>query len=439
MEYAFILLQNIGKIEAAPSEIVILIFLCLLFFFISAVCCGGEQAFAHLSEKDIKMLKARGNNNSKRVSMILERPRLLLVTLLLARVISNLLLIFILNALINFLVSAALFPALSVFVKVIVIFFLLVLFCETFPRAYARQKKLRMTFFAAPLISSLISILEPLAVTLIDAADWLSTRVFRKKSELLSIKDIDQAFAVSLNRKAGVEEKNILRSLVQFEDITVRQIMKTRMDIQGVSEQITFSELVTLVHQLHFSRIPVYGKDLDEIIGVINVKDLLRHLEDDDFDWQTLMKQPVFVHEQKLIKDLLQDFQTHRIQFAVVVDEFGGTSGIVTMEDIMEEIIGDIRDEFDTEEQLFTRISENEFIFEGKTMLNEVGRILELPTNFFEAAKGESDSLGGLILEISGSFPEVDKVIPFQGLELVPLDIQKMRITKVKIIALTTK
>ncbi len=385
------------------------------------------------------MLKARSNNNSKRVSIILERPRLLLVTLLLTRLISNVLLIFILNALLEFLVSAARFPALSVFVKVVVIFFLLALFCEALPRAYARQKKLRMAFFAAPLVSSLISILEPLAAALIDASDWLSRRIFKKRSELLSIKDIDEAFTVSLNRKAGTEEKNILRSLVQFEDIAVHQIMKARMDISGIPEQTSFPELITLIHQLHYSRLPVYGKDLDDIVGVINAKDLIRHLDDADFDWQTLMKQPVFVHEQKLVKDLLKEFQDQHIQFAVVVDEFGGTSGIVTMEDIMEEIIGDIRDEFDTEEQSYTQVSENEFIFEGKTMLNEVGRILELPTDFFDSARGESDSLGGLILEIYGSFPEVDQVIPFRGLELVPLDIQRMRITKVKIIDLMVK
>lgn len=439
MEYTVVLLQTIGNIEAGPSEVIVLVFFCLLFFFISAVCCGGEQAFSYLDEKDVNMLKAKENNNSRRVSMILERPRLLMVTLLIARVISNLLLIFMLNALIDFLVSVAKFPTLSVFVKVVVIFFLLVLFCETLPRSYARQKKIRMAFFAAPLVSSLLSILEPLALALIDASDWMSTRIFRKKSELLSIKDIDQAFTVSLNRKAGAEEKNILRSLVQFEDITVRQIMRTRMDIYGIAAETSFHELIALVHQLNYSRLPVYGKDLDEIIGIINVKDLIRHLDEEDFDWQTLMKQTVFVHEQKLVKDLLKDFQAQRIHFAIVVDEFGGTSGIVTMEDIMEEIIGDIRDEFDTEEQAFTRLSDNEYIFEGKTMLNEVGRVLELPTDFFDEAKGESDSLGGLILELSGSFPEINETIPFQGLELVPLAIQKMRITKVKIVDLTAR
>lgn len=418
---------------------IVLIFFCLLFFFISAVSCGGEQAFSYLNEKDINMLKARSNNNSKRVSIILERPRVLLTTLLLTRLISNVLLIFILNALLEFLVSAARFPALSVFVKVVVIFFLLALFCEALPRAYARQKKLRMAFFAAPLVSSLISILEPLASTLIDVSDWLSRRVFKKRQEVLSIKDIDEAFTVSLNRRAGTEEKNILRSLIQFEDIAVHQIMKARMDISGIPEQTTFPELIALIHRLHYSRLPVYGKDLDDIVGMINAKDLVRYLDEEEFDWHTLMKQPVFVHEQKLVKDLLKEFQDNHIQFAVVVDEFGGTSGIVTMEDIMEEIIGDIRDEFDTEAQSYTQVSENEFIFEGKTMLNEVGRILELPTDFFDAAKGESDSLGGLILEIYGSFPEVDQVIPFRGLELVPLDIQKMRITKVKIIDLMVK
>ncbi len=419
---------------ADTPEVIVLVFLCLLFLFISAICSGGEQAFLSLNQKDLNMLKARSDANARRIPLILEEPRVLSATLIIARTISNLFLIFILNALIDLLVSAAMFPGLSIFVKILVIFFLLLLFCETLPRAYARQKKVRTAFFATPLISSLINIFEPLSISMIRASDWLSSRVFRKKNETLSIKDIDRAFAVSLNHSAGIEEKNILRSLMQFEDITVRQIMKTRMDIRGIPQEASFKKLMGQIPQLHYSRLPVYIESMDQIIGIIHVKDLLPHIGEQEVDWHSLIKQPVFVPEKKRIKNLLEDFQAGQFHFAVVVDEFGGTSGIVTMEDIMEEIVGDIRDEFDPEEQSFTKINEGEFIFEGKTMLNEVGRILELPTSFFEAARGESDSLGGLILELSGNFPEVDVAIPFQGLELIPLEIKDMRIKKIKVI-----
>ncbi len=427
-------LLNTTESLTDTTEVVVLVALCLLFSFISAVCSGGEQAFLSMNQKDLNMLKARSDIGARRIPLLLEQPRILSATLLIAHTISNLFLIFILNALLDLLVSVALFPALSIFVKILVIFFLLFLFCETLPRAYARQKKMRTAFFCAPILNSLINIFEPLASAMINASDWLSKQVFRKKNDTLSIKDLDRAFAVSLNHSAGMEEKNILRSLMQFEDITVRQIMKTRMDICGIPEDLTFRDLIAQIPKLHYSRLPVYAESLDQIIGIIHVKDLLPHVDKEALDWHSLIKQPVFVPEKKRIKSLLQDFQTQHFHFAVVVDEFGGTSGIVTMEDIMEEIVGDIRDEFDTDEPSHTQINENEYLFEGKTMLNEVGRILDLPTNFFDGARGESDSLGGLILELSGNFPDINETISFQGLELIPLEIKDMRIKKIKII-----
>ncbi len=434
MEVLLVLLQNLGKIEATPPVVIILIFFCLLFFFISAVCAGGEQAFSYLDDLDVKRVKAKDNNESKKLAFILERPRALIVTLLISRIVSNVLLIFILNALLDFLVSIELFPTLSITIKIIVIFTLMVLFCETLPRAYARQRKLRMAFFAAPLASSLISIFNSLSSSMIRSSDWLSVHVFKQSNELLTVEDLDEAFAESSDTLEEKEEKNILRGLIGFEDIMVKQVMKSRLDILGVADSSTFQDVLKVVTQGGFTRLPVYSDDMDNIIGVINTKDLVGHLNESDFDWQTIMRKPAFVHEQKQIKHLLKDFQLTHSHFAVVVDEFGGTSGIVTMEDIMEEIIGDIRTEFDQEEANFQKVNDKEFIFDGKTALTEFVRILNLPLGYFNEVKGDSESLGGLVLELSGSFPEVDQQLSCNGMVLIPVDIAELRVSKVKIV-----
>ncbi|HLR37365.1 MAG TPA: CNNM domain-containing protein [Chitinophagaceae bacterium] len=434
MKIILILLQSLGKIEATPPVVIILIFFCLLFFFISAVCSGGEQAFYYLDDQDFKRIKARDDNESRKLNTLLDRPRVLTTTLLISRTISNVLLIFILNALIDFLVSIKVFPTLSITIKIIVIFFLLVLFCETMPRAYARQEKLRMAFFAAPLVSSLVSIFESVAVSLIDMSDWLSVKVFKKSNELLTVTDLEEAFAGTPETGEEKEEKEILRGLIGFEGLTVRQVMKNRMDIVGVSEKSTFSELLEIINREQRSRIPVYSGDMDHIIGVINIRDLIGHVGENEFDWQTVMSRPMFVHEQKLIKNLLQEFQLTHAHLAVVVDEFGGTSGIVTMKNIMEEVVGDIGNEVGRNDINYKRLSDKEFIFEGKIALTEAVRVLDLPLGFFSEVKGDSESLAGLILEMAGSFPDEGEELSQEGLILIPEEVADLRITKVKII-----
>jgi CBS domain containing-hemolysin-like protein len=210
--------------------------------------------------------------------------------------------------------------------------------------------------------------------------------------------------------------------------------MKTRVDVNGIAENTGFVELVTQVKELRYSRLPVYQDDLDNVIGMIHTKDLLAHLhESADFRWQSLIRPPFFIHEQKFIEDLLKEFQQKRIHFAVVVDEFGGTSGIVTLEDILEEIIGDIKDEFDDEETSYKKIDDNNYLFEGKTMINDVCRIMELEKDTFDTVRGESDSLAGLVLEIAGEIPKPQQVIQSGDFEFTVLDVVKNRINKVKV------
>jgi CBS domain containing-hemolysin-like protein len=230
------------------------------------------------------------------------------------------------------------------------------------------------------------------------------------------------------------DEQRILTGIYKFGDITVKQIMRTRLDVSGIDHNLSFADVKKRVEELHYSRLPVYKGSLDDIIGVIHTKDLLLYLnEPDSFNWHSVLRNPYFVHEQKYIEDLLKEFQTKRIHFAVVVDEFGGTSGIVTLEDILEEIIGDIKDEFDEEESVNKKIDDNTFVFEGGIMVNDVASIMSLPSDTFDSVKGESDSLAGLILEIAGQIPQVNDVVKIGDFEFVILEVERNRIKKVKV------
>jgi CBS domain containing-hemolysin-like protein len=230
------------------------------------------------------------------------------------------------------------------------------------------------------------------------------------------------------------DERRILSGIYKFAHITVKQVMRTRLDVSGVEHDISFGDLKRNVEELHYSRLPVYKGSLDDIVGIVHSKDLIPYLnENDTFDWHTVIRAPYFVHEQKLIEDLLKEFQNRRTHFAVVVDEFGGTSGIVTLEDILEEIIGDIKDEFDEEESGNKKIDENTYIFEGSTMLHDACRLMSLPEDTFDQVKGESDSMAGLILEQAGEIPAVNDVVTIGDFEFIILEVDRNRIKKVKV------
>jgi gliding motility-associated protein GldE len=410
------------------------VIVCLLLIFVSAVVSGAEVSFFSMDSKDLNMLRTRENNNARLIPILLERPRILMYTLVITATIADIAIIFILNYLLELLVNADQHFVLSVFLKIVIISVILLLCCEILPKIYATQNKLRMALFATPLVRGLLNILEPASNISLKVSDWFSDRIFGRKRSSFSAEDINEAIELSVNQSASQEEKNMLRSIINFGQITAKQIMRTRMDVSGIDYNIPFKVLIQQVGELHYSRLPVYKGNLDNIAGVIHTKDLLPHLNKEGaFDWHEVMRQPFYVHEHKLIDDLLKEFQAQQMHFAIVVDEFGGTSGIVTLEDIMEEVIGDIKDEFDDEEFYYKRIDDQNFEFEGKTMLNDVCRVLNISADTFEEVKGESDSLGGLILEIAGAFPEIGQVISYRNFDFTILEISKMRIQKVKI------
>ena len=239
----------------------------------------------------------------------------------------------------------------------------------------------------------------------------------------------------SCEHEATNEEKQILKGIRKFGDTTVKQVMRTRLDVNGIDFNYSFSDTIKKIEELHYSRLPVYRNSLDEVVGILHTKDILPHLNKPaEYDWHSLMRQPYFVHEQKLIEDLLQEFRNRRMHFAVVVDEFGGTSGIVTLEDVMEEIIGEIKDEFDDEESSNKKIDDFNYIFEGKTMINDVCKAMNLPVDTFDTIRDDSDSLAGLVLEIAGEFPQVNEEVVNGDFTFIPLEISRNRIDKVKVI-----
>jgi putative hemolysin len=324
------------------------------------------------------------------------------------------------------------FPELVI--KVVAIVILLVFIGRIFPKVWATQNNLRFAYDWSFLVEGLHLLLRRLSKWIVKLADGIGKKLGADKSATLTMQELDEAIDIKTDEEASPEEKNIMKGVVKFGNISVKQIMRSRLYVNGISYNSSFAELVRRVEELHYSRLPVYKDSLDEVVGILNTKDLIPYLnEPESFDWHSLMRQPYFVPEPKLIEDLLKEFQQKRTHFAVVVDEFGGTSGIVTMEDILEEVIGDIRDEFDEEENDSYKLDDYNYIFEGKIMIHDMCRIMKLPMNTFDHIKGESESLAGLVLELAGELPTVDWVIPCGDFEFAIMQADNNRIQLVKV------
>lgn len=379
------------------------------------------------------MLKTRQQPSYKRIVSLLEHPKTLLFSLLISNCLVNIGIILISNALMNAWIDAMGFHFLLNFlIKIILITSVLFLFGEILPKVWAIHHKIWFASTASMTVDIFNSIFSKVSNWLV-AIDNSIGKSLEVDTNDPDSNQIDYAIDSLGANEASHEEKQILKGIRKFSNTTVRQTMRTRLDVSGVEFNSSFTEIIKKIKEISYSRLPVYKNDLDEIVGMLHTKDLLSHLNETEFDWHPLMRPVFYIHEQKLIEDLLQDFRNKRMHIAVVVDEFGGTSGIITLEDIMEEIIGDINDEFDDEQSNNKKIDEHNYIFEGKTMINDVCKILNIPTHSFDLLRGESDSLAGLILEIAGEFPKINEQFETNHYIFIPLEINKNRIEKVKI------
>lgn len=409
----------------------VVLFLLLLSFFIS----GAKVAFFSLTFRDVNMLKTKQDSGWKRIANLLEEPRTLQASLMIANTLINIAIIILANFLIDpiftFKQDGWFVQFLVYAIKVLVICSVIVLFGEVLPKVRANQNNLRSAYESSFLVEVIYYIFKRMAGWLVNLSDRVEKIFGGRASRAYTQKQLEEAIRSTIHEE---EEQRILAGIYKFANISVKQVMRTRLDVNGIEHNISFKALKRAVEELHYSRLPVYKGSLDDIQGIIHTKDLISHLnEPDNFEWQSLLRPPYFVHEQKFIEDLLTEFQSKRVHFAVVVDEFGGTSGIITLEDILEEIIGEIKDEFDEEESGNKKIDDSTYIFEGRMMIYDACSIMNLPADTFDQVKGESDSLAGLILELAGEIPKAEDVIPIGDFEFTILEVDRNRIKKVKV------
>jgi magnesium and cobalt exporter, CNNM family len=423
-------------LAATPQGTTLLSIALLALLLLSFVVSGAEVALFSLNSKDVNMLKTKQHVAAKRITELLEEPKEVYTSMLIAGTFMNICIIVLANFLFNQylpygqikLVSSEFDYVIEVVTRVVVIAFVIVFFGKILPKVWATQNNIRFAYGSVFIIEALHLLLRRISRWMVSVADGLGHRLGANRIQTSGIQELDKSDEIT------VEEKNILIGIEKFGNISVKQIMRSRLDVNGIDYGAPFSELVKKIEELHYSRLPVYKNNLDEVVGILNTKDVIPHLnQSSEFDWHPLMRQPYFVPESKLIEDLLRDFQSKHIHFAIVVDEFGGTSGIVTLEDILEEIIGDIKDEFDEEEIGNRKLDEFNYVFVGKTMIHDMCRAMKLSQDTFDRVKGDSESLGGLVLELAGEFPKVNDVIACGDFDFTVLEVDKNRILMVKV------
>lgn len=420
-----------------PQSTVFLVVFLFILLLLSFITSGAEVALFSLQSKDINVLKTKQHAAARRITTLLEERKAVYTSLLIAGGLFNISIIilanFFLTQVLHFGVIKIFIPLdIDMLIKIVAIAFVLVFFGKMLPKVWAAQNTLRFAYSVSSVVEALHLLLRRISLRMVAIADQISETSGANESEATSMKELDDAIEVN-NEATSIEEKNILKGIVKFSNITVKQVMKFRLDVNGIDFDTPFRYLIKNVEELHYSRLPVYKGSLDETVGILNTKDLLPYINETDFDWHGLIRPTLFVPESKLISDLLKEFQAKRIHFAIVVDEFGGASGIVTMEDILEEIIGDIRDEFDEEESAVRKIDDKTYIVDAKIMLYDLCRAMRLPIDTFDAVKGESDSLGGLVLELAGKFPSVNETVNTGDFDFTVLEIEKNRIKTVKV------
>lgn len=392
----------------------------------SFLVSSAEVAYFSLTKAEIDEFRQDNSRIGQRVWDLVNYPKRLLATILITNNFVNVAAILVAS---TFLRSLTAFftwgPSVQLLLEILLITSLLLFFGEIIPKVYATRNRLRLVRFLSWPLESLRFLLYPLSQALIFSTRFIDRRV-QLKEITASLDDLRHAIDLTHKREEDeTEEKSeketeILKGIVNFSNISVRSIMQARVNVKAIELEIGFEELIEFIKENNFSRLPVYSENLDNIQGVLHIKDLLPFLQKGSvpLDLNTLLREVYFVPESKKIDDLLEEFKTQHLHLAVVVDEFGGTTGIVTLEDIIEEIFGEINDEFDSDDWVYTKLDDSTYVFEGRISLNDVKKIMSLEDSVFEDARGDSDSLGGLILELNGKFPEKGEIIPYRYNEI---------------------
>lgn len=446
-------------VQLSLSGLVISIIILLFLLLASAMISGSEIAFFSIKAVDLSTLEEEKSKTSKRIIDLLREPGKLLATILITNNLVNIGIVILASLVLDNLLPKSVYLAfanwintdflntsynpetfanfLNLLITVVAVTYLLVLFGEVAPKIYANFNKIKFAKAMAQPLHMANRVFGPLSKTLVFLSQKMENQ-FGSKSNLASIKeDIDHAIELTVNNETDEEqEANILKGIISFSELTVKQIMCPRTDIVGVDISSDFYELIRSIKDSGYSRIPIYEEDLDKIVGILYAKDLIGYLDKDvNFDWRPLIRKEIlYAPESKKVNDHLKDIQSKRMHMAIVVDEYGGSSGIITLEDIMEEVVGDIRDEFDEDEDTeYVRVDDKNFIFDGKTNLQDVIRFANIESDIFEEIRGESDTLAGLVLEIVGQFPKVDREILLDNIRLKIVLVSKKRIEKISL------
>ena len=399
----------------------------------SALISGAEVAFFSLTKADIENGIEEGTKQLKIVAKLLDKPKKLLATILVANNFINIGIVILFAYLGDILFSEISSAVLKFIVEVIIVTFLILLFGEILPKIYARRNYVKFASFMAYPLKVLDFLFSPLSLPMRSISLTIHNKLGKEKSNI-SVDQLSQALELTSEEDTTKEEQKILQGIVSFGNTDTKQVMRPRIDIFALNEDMKYNEIIPEIIKNGFSRIPVYKDNVDTIVGVLYVKDLLPHLDKKQFDWTSILREPFFVPENKKLDDLMAEFQEKKVHLAVVVDEYGGTSGIVSLEDIIEEIVGDISDEFDDDDLVYSKLDNKNYVFEGKTPLKDFYRVLKLEDDsLFEANKGEAETIAGFVLEISRSFPKKGSKIIFENFVFVIESIDKKRLKRIKI------
>lgn len=426
------LLVTVIKSMSYESIVSILTMLILLVF--SALVSGSEVAFFSLSPGDLEDLKQKREKKNRSVINLLNKPKRLLATILISNNFINVAIIMISAFVTHDIFDFGQMPIIGFFVEVIVITSFLLIFGEIVPKMIANHRPMKFSLLMVLPIKILVKLFYPFSSVLVKSTNVIDKKIVKGGKDI-SIYEISHAIDITSDEALHEKDKNILKGIVHFSDILVKEIMTNRTDITAFEAKIPYDIILKTIVDKGFSRIPVYSGSMDNILGILYIKDLLSHISEKDFNWKENLHQPYYVPENKLIRSLLQEFQENKIHIAIVVDEYGGTQGIVTLEDIIEEIIGEISDEFDIGDEVldYEKIADNKYSFEGKTLINDFCKIFNIESNYFDEEKGDADTIAGMILEKIGSLPEKEAKININDFLFVVERVDNRRIIKVEV------
>lgn len=404
----------------------------ILLLILSGLVSGSEVAFFSLNHKDIQKLDA-GTGAEKKIHSLILKPKRLLATILILNNFINISFVTLSTMMIWRITGSQSAEGKIVIIMTAIITFLIVYFGEVVPKIYANQRSIGFAKVTVPLINVAFKFFKPISWLLTTFSLALESKI-QKRGYELSVDQLNQALELTTNEDTPEKEKGILKGIVNFGQLTVKQVMRSRVDITALDDEMDFHELMDKINKCGYSRIPIYKETIDNIAGILYNKDLLPHLnKKENFRWQKLMRSPFFVPDTKKIDTLLKDFQEKHVHMAIVVDEYGGTSGLLTLEDVIEEIVGEIHDESDDDEIKYNKVDHQTYIFEGKTTLIDFCKIVEEDPAIFEEVKGESESLGGLMLELHSKLPGTGEIINFEKYEFNIVAVDQKRIKKIKV------